>query len=246
MNNKTTKNLDKSLTKPSESYMKSQQDEQTGQTVPSWSPDLQSRIRVAFSSFPDERLYSMARSVAMHFPEHWDDIVQEGRIFLLKSAESWDGRQEFGQFAYKLLRMSMMREGTKWRASMRGVAVCRLEAKTAGPDRRVRLRDIATSDGKMDANDRLTEMAVYEETPEDTVMRQEAKWEIRRAAWTVAENMKAHESTWKYQILRDAILSDRKTAKEIANRFNKFPGSVYFFVNNFHKKMRIELGVTND
>lgn len=182
----------------------------------------------------------------MYIPEHWDDIVQEGRIFLLKSAESWDGRQEFGQYAYRLLRMTMMREGTKWRAALRGQAICRLEAKTAGPDRRVRLRNISTSEGTMDANERLCEMAVYEETPEDTVMRQEMTWEVRRAAWTVAEQMKAHESTWKYTILRDAIMTDRKTTKEIANRFNKFPGSVYFFVNNFHKKMRVELGVTND
>lgn len=190
-------------------------------------------------------MMNIARRVCRNHPEHWDDIIQEGYISLLSAAESWDGRQEFGQYAVKYLRLHMMREGTKHRAFLRGVAIRNVEAKNDDePNRRVLIKDFDNGKGDpLSSQQILEELAVFETTPEDTAVHRDLVWEVRRAAWTVAERMQAHKSTWKYTLLRDCILTNNKTTKEVSKRFGKYPGSVYFFVNNFQKHMRAELGV---
>src|SRR6056300_1450120 len=109
MSSEKMKDCETSSTKPSTSSTSCASMHNSDNPVPSWSPDLQSRIRVCLAEFPRRRMMNIARRVCRNHPEHWEDIVQEGYISLLRAAESWDGRQEFGQYAVKYLRLHMMR-----------------------------------------------------------------------------------------------------------------------------------------
>jgi hypothetical protein len=66
-------------------------------------------------------------------------------------------------------------------------------------------------------------------SPDVLVERVDDVWRIRRAIWQAAEEMKVASSDWRYAMLRDVILTDRGSYREIQNRYDKRSGSLNFF-----------------
>jgi hypothetical protein len=66
-------------------------------------------------------------------------------------------------------------------------------------------------------------------SPDALVERVDDVWRMRRAIWQAAEEMKVAASDWRYAMLRDVILTDRGTYREIQKRYDKRSGSLNFF-----------------
>ena len=68
---------------------------------------------------------------------------------------------------------------------------------------------------------------------EAAFLRAELSFHLRRAVWNAADTLNAVFVPWKNAVIRERILSNRSTLKEICDRFGKNRNSVY----HFEKKM---------
>lgn len=182
----------------------------------------------------------IARRCAPNNPESWDDMIQEGYRFLLTAVPSWDGRQEFGAYTNKLLRKSMRRAWYKDMGCSLGVTLHDLETGKGTERKRIH-PSTTTLDGDEYAPDEmLGQMGATTETPEDIALEHDAQWQVRSAVWRTIERQKLYTNSWQYKLVRDCILSERTTIKDVCKRFSKFPGSAYFFIKRFHRDVRQE------
>jgi len=64
---------------------------------------------------------------------------------------------------------------------------------------------------------------------ERELLRKERSFLLRRAVWRAADRLGAVFVPWKNAVIRERILSDRSTTKEICERFEKNRNSIYHF-----------------
>jgi len=75
-------------------------------------------------------------------------------------------------------------------------------------------------------------------TPEQAAMDAQLKWAIRKAVWRAARGTNGIYEPWRYATVRNCILSERMTERDICARYGKFPASVQFFKKRVYKQVR--------
>lgn len=171
----------------------------------------------------------LAVRTAPKHPDLWDDMVQVGWEQCHKSMQSWDGKGEFGGYSYPMVRHRMRRVlhkdaaetiGDNLQEVIQGRATVRRECLTDETYHE-------TIQGRDDAP-----------TPEQSAMDRQLRWAIRKAVWKAARGCNGIHEPWRYAVVRNCILSERMTEREICQRYGKFPASVQFFKKRVYKQVR--------
>ena len=176
---------------------------------------------------------SIARRIAPNRPDFWDDMIQAGYMSVWKSAGSYTpGLGSFGGYAFPMVVHSMRREFHKSHAHEMGKTLT------------------SVIHGKGEINREYMNAEQHEEAmcnlPDDedierAFLRAELSFHLRRAVWRAAEKLGAVFVPWKNAVVRDLILSERSTIKEICERYGKNRMSIYHFEKKLHELVREEM-----
>ena len=179
--------------------------------TPEWSTD-----------FPPKRMQRMARRIAPYRPDFWDDMMQAGYVSIWKSSKSYKpGEGSFGGYAFPMVVHSMRREFHKAHSNEMGKclnSVIRGEGEIN--------RDYLDEEGHHRV---MCSLPDENEDLERELLRKERSFLLRRAVWRAADRLSAVFVPWKNAVIRERILSDRSTLKEICDRYEKNRNSVYHF-----------------
>lgn len=163
----------------------------------------------------------MARRIAPRRPDFWDDMIQAGYMSVWKSAKAYQpGLGSFGGYAFPMVVHSMRREFHKGCANDMGktlTSVIRGEGEI--------VREYMSQERHENAMCNLP----GDEDIEAAFLRAELSFHLRRAVWNAADKLNAVFVPWKNAVIRERILSNRSTLKEICDRFEKNRNSVYHF-----------------
>jgi len=167
----------------------------------------------------------LARRIAPARPDFWDDMMQAGYMSVWKSSKSYKpGEGSFGGYAFPMVVHSMRREFHKGCANEMGKCL-NLVIRGEG--------DIAREYLSEEAHDEAMQNHPDNEDIEAAFLRAELSFHLRRSVWRAADTLGAVFVPWKNAVIRERILSNRSTLKQICDRYEKNRNSVY----HFEKKM---------
>lgn len=175
----------------------------------------------------------IAGRIAPRRPDFWDDMIQAGYLSIWKSANSYrPGEGSFGGYAFPMVVHSMRREFHKSHANEMGKCL-NLVIRGEGDI----VRDYMTQERHDEAMCNLPD----DEDIERALLRKEISFHLRRAVWRAADKLNAVFVPWKNAVIRELILSDRSTIKEICERYGKNRMSIYHFEKKLHELVREEM-----
>lgn len=177
-------------------------------------------------------MYGFARKYAPNRPDLWDDMVQDGYKFLLTAVESWDGRQSFGAYTHAFLRNQMKR--------VMHAEICHDFGILKSDVRQFRQVERARVPLSKHYNGcQLPEAPSPDETPEQSMLKKEQQWAVRKAVWDTVADKNISSVPWMYKTIRDMVLSNKATAKDIGQRYGKAQNTVYTLIR------RVQAGVAD-
>ena len=175
-----------------------------------------------FTEFPPKRMRQIARRMAPTRPDFWDDMIQAGYISVWKSSKSYEpGHGSFGGYAHVMVMHSMRREFHKLHSNEMGKCLNSV-IRGQGEINRVYLCEELH-------NNAMCSLTDDNEDLERELLRKEQWFLLRRAVWNAADRLGAVFIPWKNAVVRERILANRSTLKEICDRFEKNRNSVYHF-----------------
>jgi RNA polymerase sigma factor (sigma-70 family) len=164
---------------------------------------------------------ALARRIAPGRSDFWEDMIQAGYLSIWKSAGSYrPGGGSFGGYAFPMVVHSMRREFHKACANEMGKCL-NLVIRGEGDIDREYLSEEAHNDAMQNHPG--------DGDIEGALLRAELSFHLRRAVWNAADTLGAVFVPWKNAVIRERILSNRSTLKEICDRFGKNRNSVYHF-----------------
>ena len=196
-------------------------------SISSFSP---SQTQALFADWTHEKMRRLAVRTAPKHPHLWDDMMQVGWEQCHKSMQSWDGGGSFGGYSFPMVRHRMRRVLHKEAAESIGE---NLQEVIQGRStiRRQHLNEEMYHETIQGRDDDAP-------TPEQAAMDAQLKWAIRKAVWRAARGTNGIYEPWRYATVRNCILSERMTERDICARYGKFPASVQFFKKRVYKQVR--------
>lgn len=195
---------------------------------------MKSKTQDCLADFPRKKMYGFARKYAPNRPDLWDDMVQDGYKFLLTAVDSWDGRQSFGAYTHGFLRSQMKRAMHAEICHDFGILKSDVREYREVPKARVPL-------SRHYNGCQLPEAASADETPEQSMLAREQQWVVRKAVWDTVADKNIASSPWMYKTVRDMVLSNRATAKDVGDRYGKAQSTVYTFIRRVQADVRKRL-----
>jgi len=175
----------------------------------------------------------IARRIAPARPDFWDDMIQAGYLSIWKSAGSYKpGLGSFGGYAFPMVVHSMRREFHKSHANEMGKSLTKV-IRGEG--------DIAREYFSAEQHGEVMCNLPDDEDIERAFLQKELSFHLRRAVWRAADKLNAVFVPWKNAVVRELILSDRSTIKEICERYGKNRMSIYHFEKKLHELVREEM-----
>ena len=192
-----------------------------------------------FIDFPPKRMRQIARRIAPNRPDFWDDMVQAGYISVWKSSKSFvQGQGSFGGYAHVMVMHSMRREFHKAHSNEMGKS---LTSVIQG--RGEIYRDYLSEERH---HTTMCNLPDDDEDLERAFLWKERTFLLRRAVWRAADRLGAVFVPWKNAVIRELILSERSTTKEICERFGKNRMSIYHFEKKLFALVKEEMGEGDD
>jgi RNA polymerase sigma factor (sigma-70 family) len=181
----------------------------------------------------------MAQRIAPYRPDFWDDMIQAGYVSIWKSSKSYKpGEGSFGGYAHIMVNHSMRREFHKLHSNEMGKCLNSV-IRGEGEINRVYLNE----EGHHSA---MCSLPDENEDLERELLRKERSFLLRRAVWRAADRLGAVFVPWKNAVIRERILSDRSTLKNICDRFEKNRNSVYHFERKMIELIKEEMRGDDD